>query len=93
LAFALFAVLAVHLTNTFLKTVSHSLLDTKIRTTLTDQLAAIPGARLDQVSFLPQQGQTTVLAVVRSPRTLSSEQVARLNDGINATVGTTLGFS
>jgi uncharacterized hydrophobic protein (TIGR00271 family) len=90
IAFALFAVLAVHLTNTFLKTVGRSLLQTNIRTTLSRQLASIPGARLDQVTLLPQQGPTTVLAVVRSPQTLSPAQVGALNDAVNTAARTTV---
>ena len=45
IALALFVVLAVHLTSTFRETVSQSLLQTNIRTTLSRELAKIPGAR------------------------------------------------
>ncbi|HME27108.1 MAG TPA: TIGR00341 family protein [Acetobacteraceae bacterium] len=88
IALVLFALLAVHLTNTFLKTVGRSLLQSNIRTTLDHELTNIPGARLDEVTLVPQQGRTAVLAVVRSPQTLTPEQVAQLNDKVNAAAGT-----
>jgi len=90
IAVALFVILAVHLTNTFLQTVGRSLLQTNIRTALRRELAEIPGARLNEVTLLPRQGKTTVLAVVRSPQTLSPEQVASLNDAVDAAAGTTV---
>ena len=86
----LFAMLAVHLSNTFLETVRQSLLQTNIRTSLSQQLANIPGARLDQVTLVPQQGRTTAMAVVRSPQTLSPAQVGAVNDAVNAAAGTTV---
>jgi uncharacterized membrane protein len=61
IALTLFALLAVHLTNTFLKSVSRSLLQTNIRATLNRDLANIPGARLDELTLVPPQGRTAVL--------------------------------
>jgi hypothetical protein len=36
---------------------------------------------------VPQQGRTAVLAVVRSAQTLTPDQVAGLNDEVNAAAG------
>ena len=88
IALALFALLSVHLTHTFRQTVGQSLLQTDIRTALNRELTKIPGARLDELSLESQPGKTAVLAVVRSPQTLTPEQVAHLNDGVNAAAGT-----
>lgn len=87
IALALFVVLAIHLTNTFRTTVEQSLLQTSVRGALVRELTKIPGARLNEVTMVPQQGRTTVVAVVRSPQTLTADQVASLNDVVNAAVG------
>jgi hypothetical protein len=90
IAIALFGILAVHLTNTFLKTVGQSLLQTNITKSLRDEVARIPGARLDEVTLVPRDGRTTVFASPCSPQTLSPEQVGALNDAIDAVARTTL---
>jgi uncharacterized hydrophobic protein (TIGR00271 family) len=90
IAVLLFVVLAVHLTNSFRQTVGDLLLQNRIRTTLNRQLANIPGARLDQLSLLRQQGQSIVMAVVRGPQVLSPRQVGALNDAVNSAAGSTV---
>jgi len=87
IALALFALLAVHLTNTLRQTVGQALLQTDIRQALNRELTKIQGARLVELTLEAQPGKTAVLAVVRSPRTLTSEQVAHLNDVVNAVAG------
>jgi hypothetical protein len=45
---------------------------------------------LAELTLLSQQGKPAVLAVVRSPQTLSPEQVAGLSDQVNDAAGTTV---
>jgi len=90
LALFLFAVLAVHLTDTFLQSVGEQRLETNIKTTLSRELANIRGARLDQVSMLRERGRSRVMAVVRGPEILSPTQVGALNDALNRAAGTTV---
>ena len=87
IAVLLFVALAVDLTNSFRQTVGDLLLQNRIRTTLDLQLANLPGARLDQLSLLRQQGQSIVMALVRGPQTLSPRQVGALNDAVDSAVG------
>jgi len=83
IAVVLLAVLGVHLTMTFRRTIAHSLLESAIRKTLTGEMSSIPGARLIAVTLIPRHGATIASVVVRTPQPLSPEQVAHLNDLVN----------
>jgi uncharacterized membrane protein len=83
----LFVVLGLHLTISFHHTIMQAVLESDIRKTLSTQLANIPGARLDSVSVVSQQGRPAVWAVVRSPQPISPEQVGQLSQLINRATG------
>jgi uncharacterized hydrophobic protein (TIGR00271 family) len=90
IAFVLLAVLGVHLTVTFRRTIAQSLLQSVIRKTLSDEMEKIPGARLISVTLEPRHGTSVAWVVVRTPQPVSPEQVAYLNDLVNNVAGSTL---
>lgn len=85
--FALLALLGLHLTLTLRRTVAQTVLETDIRKALAQEVAKIPGARLAQLTLVPQQGMTAGWAVVRTPQPLLPEQVGRLNDLVDRVAG------
>jgi len=89
---ALLAVLAVHFTMTFRRTIAQSLLENSIRNTLSREVAKIPLAHLVTVTFGTNQGAAIAWVVVRTPQPLSPEQVARLSDLVNRATGSTIGL-
>jgi uncharacterized hydrophobic protein (TIGR00271 family) len=86
----LLAILGVHFTMTFHRTIAQSLLENGIRKTLSREVATIPGAHVVTVTFAPQQGTTVARVVVRTPQPVSPGQVARLNDLVNRSTGSTV---
>jgi uncharacterized membrane protein len=89
---ALLAVLAVHFTMTFRRTIAQSLLENGIRKTLSSEVAKIPLAHLVTVTFATSQGATIAWVVVRTPQPVSPEQVAHLSDFVNRATGSTVGL-
>jgi len=87
-ALVLLAVLGVHFTVTFRRSVAQSLLESAIRRTLSDEMGKVPGARVIAVTLEPHQGATVAWVVVRTPQAVSPERVAHLNDLVNRVVGT-----
>jgi uncharacterized hydrophobic protein (TIGR00271 family) len=90
ISLALLAVLAVHFTATFRRTIAQSLLENGIRKILSLEVAKIPLAHLVTVTFGESQGATLAWVVVRTPQPVSPEQVTRLSDLVNRTVGSTV---
>jgi len=84
---ALLGVLGIHFTLTFRRTVAHSVLENGVRRIVSGEVAKLPGARLVSVTLGEGQGGTTAWVVVRAPRPVSPEQVARLNDLIDRDAG------
>jgi uncharacterized hydrophobic protein (TIGR00271 family) len=76
--------LGAHLTITFRRTVAQSILENGIRRTVASEVTRVPGARLVNVSLEQSNGVTTAWVVVRTPRTVTPAQVARLNDASTA---------
>jgi uncharacterized hydrophobic protein (TIGR00271 family) len=89
----LLLVLAFHLNGTLRRASARVILQTNIRNALASEIAKIPGARLAQVTLVPQQDKTNVWAVVRTPRPVSPEQVGRLNDLVNSVAGRPIGLT
>jgi len=54
------------------------------------QQSSIPGARFATVALDQRKGETIGWVVVRTPKPLSPEQVASLNDIINRTTGSSV---
>lgn len=90
ISLVMFAILGVHLTMTFHRTIARSLLENGIRSTVSREVAKLPGARVASFAFVPRQGATVAWALVRTPQPVSPEQVARLNDLVNRTTGSTV---
>jgi uncharacterized hydrophobic protein (TIGR00271 family) len=87
ISLALLAVLAVHFTMTFRRTIAQSLLENGVRKALSSEVTKIPLAHLVTVTFGTSQGATVAWVVVRTPHPVSPEQVARLNDVVNRDTG------
>jgi uncharacterized hydrophobic protein (TIGR00271 family) len=90
ISLVLLAVLGVHFTVTFHRAIAQSLLENGIRKTLSREVATIPGAQVVTVMFAAHQGTTVARVVVRTPQPVSPEQVARLNDLVNRSTGSTV---
>jgi uncharacterized hydrophobic protein (TIGR00271 family) len=90
ISLALLLVLGIHFTRTFRQTVARSVLQNGIRTTLSREVSNIPGARLVAVEFAPLRGPNTAWAVVRVPKVISPQEVARLNDVVNRAIRSTV---
>src|SRR5215469_2178894 len=88
IALLLLAVLSVHFTATFRRTIAQSLLESAIRKTLSTEIGKTPGARLLSVALAPGRGVTVAQVVVRTPQPVSPERVAFLNDLVNRVAGT-----
>lgn len=84
---ALLAVLGIHFTLTFRRTVAHSVLENGVRRIVSGEVARLPGARLVNVTLGEGQGVKIAWVVVRAPRPVSPKQVARLNDLIDREAG------
>ena len=87
IALVLLTMLAVHLTLTFRRTISQSLLESAIRKTMSIEIGRTPGARVVTVTLAPRHGATVAWVVVRTPQPVSPEQVAHLNDLVNRVAG------
>src|SRR5215831_6609569 len=68
IALVLLAVLGVHFTMTFRRTITQSLLESTIRKTLSSEMDKIAGARVVTVTLVPGHGMTVASVVVRSPQ-------------------------
>jgi uncharacterized hydrophobic protein (TIGR00271 family) len=90
ISLALLAVLGVHMTVTLNRTIAQSALEGGIRKTLSYELANIPGTHFVTVTLAHRKGATVAWVVVRTPKPLSPEQVAHLNDMVNHATGTTV---
>jgi len=86
-SFVLLVLLGAHLTTTLRDTIAQSALQTDIRKVLSREVDKLPGARLIQLTLVPQQNTTNAWAVVRAPLRLSPEQVASLNEFVNRVAG------
>jgi uncharacterized hydrophobic protein (TIGR00271 family) len=84
---ALLLVLAFHLNGTLRRASARVILQRNIQKALATEVASIPGARLAQVTLVPQQGGTNVWAIVRTPQPVSPEQIGRLNNLVNRVAG------
>jgi hypothetical protein len=93
ISFALLLALGFHLFGTLLRTSAQALLQGKIQTVLTGEIARIPGARLADLKLVLKQGKNTAWAVIRTPEPLTPEQVARLNDRVNTVAGSTVALT
>jgi len=87
ISLALLAVLGLHFTLTFRRTVAHSVLENGVRRIVSGEVAKLSGARLVNVTLGEGQGGTIAWVVVRTPRPVSPNQVARLNDLIDREAG------
>jgi uncharacterized hydrophobic protein (TIGR00271 family) len=92
ISLVLLAVLGVHLTMTFRRTITQSLLENSIRKTLSRGVAKIPGARVVSVTLASRQGAPIAWVVMRTPQPVSPAQVAGLNDLVNRATGSTVGL-
>jgi uncharacterized hydrophobic protein (TIGR00271 family) len=90
LSLLLLAVLAAHFTFTFRRTITQSVLESGIRRAVSSEVAKIPGAYLVAVTLEPIKGATIARVVLRTPRPVPPQEVARLNDLVNHAVGTTV---
>jgi uncharacterized hydrophobic protein (TIGR00271 family) len=90
MALVLLAVLAVHFSMTFRRTIAQSLLESAIRKTLSSEIGRTPGARVVTVTLASRHGATVAWVVVRTPQPVSPEQVAHLNDLVNRVAGSTV---
>jgi uncharacterized membrane protein len=90
IALVLLAVLAVHFTVTFRRTIAQSLVESAIRKTLSSEIGRTPGARVVTVTLASRHGAAVAWVVVRSPQPVSPEQVAHLNDLVNRVAGSTV---
>ena len=79
----LLAALAVHFALTFRQTIARSLVENGIRTTLTRDVAKLPGAWLQSVTISPRGVPTAAWAVVRTPKPIGPAEVGRLNDAVD----------
>jgi uncharacterized hydrophobic protein (TIGR00271 family) len=90
---ALVLLLAFHLTGTLRRTSAQSMMQSNIRKALAPEIAKIPGARLVDVTLARRDGKISVWAVARTPKPISPEQVARLNDLANHVAGREVGLT
>ena len=88
LSFLLLAVLVVHLTVTFRRTVEQAALS--VRRAVSGELEKVSGARLVNVTLGSNQGANMAWVVVRSPEPIPPAEVARLNDLVNRATGSTV---
>ena len=84
---ALVLLLAFHLNGTLRRASTRSTLQINMRKALAQGIAKIPGSRLVNVSVSQQNDKISVWAVARTPRPISPEQVARLNELANSVTG------
>jgi len=84
---ALVLILAFHLNGTLRRTSAQSIMKSNIQKALAPELAKIPGARLVDVTIVQRDGKTTAWAVARTPKPISPEQVARLNNLVSNAAG------
>jgi uncharacterized hydrophobic protein (TIGR00271 family) len=90
ISLALLAVLIVHFTITFHRTVVRSRLEGGVRKTVSEGIASFPGARLVTVEFATRDGAPIAWVVIRTPRPFTPGEVARLNDLVDHAVGSTV---
>jgi uncharacterized hydrophobic protein (TIGR00271 family) len=93
LSVALLLALAIHLFGNLLRTSAQEVLRSNIQKVLAAEIAKVPGARLAEVKLVPKQGQTTAWVVIRTPQPFTPEQVAHLNDLVNAGAGRDIGLT
>jgi len=87
ISFVLLAVLGIHLTMTFHRTVAQSQLENGIRRTVSRGLEDVPGARVVGVTLARDRGTAVAWVVVRAPEPVPPDQVARLNDLVDRATG------
>jgi uncharacterized membrane protein len=90
IALVLLAVLTVHFTVIFRRTIAQSLVESAIRKTLSSEIGRTPGARVVTVTLASRRGAAVAWVVVRTPQPVSPEQVAHLNDLVNRVAGSTV---
>jgi uncharacterized hydrophobic protein (TIGR00271 family) len=86
-------ILAFHLNGTLRRTSAQSIMQSKIRKALAQEVAKIPGARLVEVTLAQREGKMTVWAVARTPQPISPEQVAHLNTLASNVAGRDVGLT
>jgi uncharacterized hydrophobic protein (TIGR00271 family) len=86
-SFALLLAIGFHLFGTLLRTSAQTVLQSRIQRVLSQEIQKLPGARLAEVRLISRRGKTTAWVVVRTPETLTPEQVASLNDRVNTVAG------
>jgi uncharacterized hydrophobic protein (TIGR00271 family) len=90
---ALVLLLAFHVNGNLRRTSAQSIMQSNIRKALAQEVAKIPGARLVDVTLMEREGKTTVWAVARTPRPISPDQVAHLNDVASNVAGRDIGLT
>jgi uncharacterized hydrophobic protein (TIGR00271 family) len=93
LSVALLLALAIHLFGTLLRTSAQELLRSNVQKVLAEEIPKVPGARLADLKLVAKQGKTTAWVVIRTPQPFTPEQVAHLNDLVNAGVGRDIGLT
>lgn len=85
-------VLTIFLAINFSKTLARQRFEREVRTKLVADLHAYPGAHLADMTLNPQNGQTVtvVSAVIRTPNSLTPQQVGELEKGLPAPTQGTL---
>jgi uncharacterized membrane protein len=80
-------VLGVYLFGVFRQTVEHASLRKGVESALQLGLGEVPGTWLVEVRLTTEQGRRVAFAVVRTPKPLPRDIVARLDDAIDKAVG------
>jgi uncharacterized membrane protein len=90
ISFVILAVLGVNFTLALHRSLTQSLLENRIRKTVSVGMAAIPGAQVVSVKLAPDRGANVAWVVVRTPQVVSPSQVARLNDLVDRAAGSSV---
>jgi uncharacterized membrane protein len=84
---ALLLALAFHLFGTLLRTSAEATMQSQIQSVLGQEIKKVPGARLAQLTLSRTQTKMTAWVVIRTPQPFTPDQVAHLNDLVNAVAG------
>jgi uncharacterized hydrophobic protein (TIGR00271 family) len=84
---ALLLALAFHLFGTLLRTSAEATMQSQIQSVLGQEIKKVPGARLAQLTLFRTQTKMTAWVVIRTPQPFTPDQVAHLNDLVNAVAG------
>jgi hypothetical protein len=74
----------------FRRAIAQSLLENDIRRILSREVANIPLAHLVSVTFSTSRGPTVAWVVLRTPHSVSPEEVGRLSDLVNRATGSSV---